>query len=307
MDKLTQFWQEERTALLQRNLDGAAYFEGKIPEVRRRLTRRNSIAVTCMDERNALFENALQLLPGEAEIYGSAGGRITAETFNDLFGETVNNAARARRQAAIYLVTHESVGHPELGCAAFENDVAAQVAYFTALRQELLKRYPLAFVHALMFDTATGRIAAVQLDERDDRLAAIISGEYNLLDHPPAELAHAGYGIYVGNAYRAWVNRDNAYFRLSARNPNLDQDIRVALKVMTHHSTVDLSSKPIVLHLDYPIYPDAQMTGKCRRNMEEKAEGLLKDPALHALKELGQLKVMRTETEMESWRGMDVS
>lgn len=305
--KTLSFWNSERLEIVERNTRSAADLERQLPEIRHRQAKRLNIVATCMDERTAFVEEALGLIPGEAEVYGSGGGRIDPDLFTKLYGETIRTAQEAAHKVTVSLVTHECAGHPDLGCAAFKNDVSEQVTYFTELKRELSGTFPKIFIHVLMLDTSSNHLMPIDLDESDDHLADWLADQVNRDKRQPEELAHAAYGIYVGDAYRAWVNRDNQYFRVSCQNPNLSDDIGVALNVMQHHSTVDLTTKPIILHLDYPIYENPVRSGKCRRNIESHVEKLFSRTELAKMKEAGNLRIMRTETEMNSWRGMDIS
>ena len=76
---------------------------------------------------------------------------------------------------------------------------------------------------------------------------------------------------------------------------------------MEKYATAKKAGKPAVIHLDYPIYADTNLTGSCRRNMESQVEALLKEKDIQKMRDSDKLKVMRTETEMNSLRGMDIS
>ena len=306
LNKIDDFWKRERVEIGQRNVDCSTEHERNRPELRRRLVHRTALIVTCMDERCGLVENPLDLLPSEAIVMASAGGRISGEDFERLYGEKIRHSIQARRQAAVHLITHECVGHPDRGCAAFRGDVTAQKAYFAALQADLRERYPEAYVHTLMQDTGTNRLTAIDADRRDDHLSRVLTGERNLLETPAADLGHAGYGLYVGDAYRAWVREANRFLRLSALDPNLPDDLRLGITVLTEHSSADFSLRPLVIQVDNPIYPEAKLSGACRRNIEAAMAEISAEPDVRKMISDGRIRVIKTETEMGSQRGFAV-
>jgi hypothetical protein len=258
--------------------------------------------VTCMDERNAFADEALGLGPGAARIYASGGGRIDVPTFKAAFGAALSEASSRGEAATVFLLPHECSHDPGLGCAAFSNDTDAQREFFTALRSELKAAFPGAFVHVLSMCTTTHRLRPIAADEGDARLADALAANA-ALDLRAQDAAHAGHGIYVGDAYRAWVPARNAYFRLSALNPAIKDNAKIALAVMRHHSEVDLSSTPIVLHVDHPRYDDADRTAAAARNIDAHVAALLADPEVLPLATNGAFRIVRTATDMGTWAG----
>jgi hypothetical protein len=142
----------------------------------------------------------------------------------------------------------------------------------------------------------------IHLHEQDDHLPSLKAA--NRAFRPSFEdVQHAGYGIYVGDAYRAWAPGRNSYFRLSAGNPDLAGNAGIALTVMQHHSDVDLSAKPVVLHIDYPKYADVGKTSAARENIDAHMADFLGNPSVRERIGAETLKVMRTQTDTETWKG----
>ncbi|MDD5252269.1 MAG: hypothetical protein PHT12_06650 [Patescibacteria group bacterium] len=301
-DAIAKFWKQELAALSERNRKLAAEHITKTEEIARRQTKRTNIVFTCMDERTALVEDALGLIPGEALVHASGGARLNIESFERIFGGALAEAEKSGRAAAVYLVTHEAANEPDKGCAAFSNDVPAQTAYFTALKEEIGKRHPATYVHVIMLDSTAYGLKPISVDERDEAGAAAIKNGGALKFHA-AETAHAGYGIYIGDCYRAWVPEHNLYFRLTALNPDLAGDVGIALKVMGHHSTVDLSSKPIVMHADYPRYEDAEKTDAAWLNIDGALEKILADDQVKAGLSGGSMRLIKSQTDARTWQG----
>ncbi len=294
------FWKEEFAALTERNRGLAAERAKNSREIEQRREVRESVVVDCMDERDTATEESLGLLPGEAEVYGSAGGKVDPEQFEKLYGAKLAAAERSGKESVVYLTTHESSDGHDLGCAAFKNDMPAQIRYFKALKEQIADKHPKTKVHVLSFDTSTGALAPISPDDRDQVIGRILSKP-----HPDRvkDAAHAGYGIYVGGAHRAWAPARNAYFNISAENPDIVGNAGIALAVMEHHSEVDLSKKPVVLHVDYPKFPDAARTESARENLNKQVDALLAGPEFKALADSGALKVVKTETDTETWQG----
>ncbi len=294
------FWKEEFAAMPERNKGFAAERAKNAREIEQRREVRESVVVNCMDERDALTEESLGLLPGEAEVYGSGGGKIDPETFEKIYGARLAAAEKAGKEAVVYLTTHESSDGRDLGCAAFKNDMPEQIRYFKALKEQIAYNHPKTRVHVLSFDTSTGALAPISPDDRDQ-----VIGRTMAKPHPDRvkDAAHAGHGIYVGGAYRAWAPGRNAYFNISAENPQIAGNAGIALGVMEHHSEIDLSKKPVVLHVDYPKYPDEARTAAARENVNRQIEALLKDPEFKKRADDGTLKIVKTETDTETWQG----
>lgn len=290
------FFEEEKKALIRRNSAlSEAHLDSK-EEMERRRTSSRSLVVTCMDERNTFVEESLGLLPGEALTLGSGGGRITADEVEGLYGDWLRDAPLS----VVYLVMHECVEDPSAGCAAFSSDVLAQEVYFTALRDELLDRFPASAVHVVSYDTSTGKLRAVETDPRDESIGPIIETSPER-GARWADKGHAGHGVYVGVAYRAWTDARNTYFFVSPGTQTLAADIGIAAQVMLHHSAVDLSSTPMVLHIDYPA-PDGVVDGSARKVMDA-----MLDPIIERLSSpdaVGDaLRVVRTATDPVTWKG----
>jgi hypothetical protein len=255
-----------------------------------------------MDERNTHIDEALGLHPGDAEIYASGGGKIDAQTFETVFGASIDAAVAQGKPVSIFLVPHECSHADHLGCAAFANDKEAQRAFFTDLKAALKKRFPSAPIHVMAMCTTTHDFRPIDTDDLDDSLQAMLDTN-SRFDLEASDTNHAGHGIYVGSAYRAWVPGRNSYFHLSAHNPSLAGNIGIALTVMEHHSDVDLAGKPVVLHADYPRYPDAERTASARMNMDKAFAELLENPAFKTKLDAGLLKVVKSETDTETWKG----
>jgi hypothetical protein len=298
----THFWDEERRRLAVRNASAALAFQDRRDELTERRTAREAIVVTCMDERNTHILEALDLIPGEPWLYCSGGGKIGIDTFEKLFGKRIDWAAGIGREVSVYLVPHECNANGHLGCAAFANDTAAQKDFFTALKKEILHRHPKALVHVLAFDTSSGRLREVDADARDRGMAGCLRSNADRAKDL-ADEAHAGHGIYAGDAYRAWVNERNAYFSLAADNPNLAADIGIALKVMGHHSEVDLAETPAILHIDYPLWTSAERTRNAAANIDAAITALESNETFRDWRSTGKLTVFISKTDMDTWSG----
>lgn len=279
----------------------AAYRSAK-EEIARRQADRENIVVTCMDERAAHIDEALGLLPGEAHVYASGGGKIDAQTFQSLFGEKISACEKSEKTASVFLVPHECSHDPHLGCAAFGNDTEAQKTFFTELKRDIVARHPKANVHVMAMCTTTHDLREIDVQDEDKQLPSLRVANENF--EPKFEdVQHAGYGIYVGDAYRAWIPGRNTYFRLSAENPNLAGNAEIALTVMQHHSDVDLTAKPIVLQIDYPLYADESRTETAKQNIDAQMTAFLALPAVKAKMNAEAFKIVKTETHIETWNG----
>ncbi len=297
-----RFWERERRELLERNRAFAGTFAERRAELARRRADRQCIVLTCMDERDTNVHEALGLIPGEAESYASGGGKLDAAGFERLYGDRIARAEREGRDVAIYLTPHECSDGGHLGCAAFKNDTEAQRDFFSGLKDAIIARHPKAKVHILAFDTSTTRLRRVDADVSDAALEPMLE-KNEKADGRAKDAAHAGYGIYVGDAYRAWAPGRNTYFHLSAENPNLKSDADIAFAVMEHHSDVDLSTKPMVLHVDYPKYDDAGRTASAASNIDRQLAEIMGDPAVRERLAKNALRVVKTSTDMGTWKG----
>lgn len=294
LDAIASFWERERAALPERNRICVA----------QRVTndaRGKIIVVTCMDERNTYIEQALGFVPGYAEVYASGGGKVSTETFHAIYGDGISAAIAGGKLVSIFLVPHECSHDDRLGCAAFANDKEAQRAFFTDLKKNLSERYPNAEVHVSAFCTTTHNLR--DIDVENTELYTTVRDENTKFENRAEDVAHAGHGIYVGDAYRAWVPERNNYFRLSSQSSSIDGDALIALTVMEHHSDVDLSITPTVLHIDYPTYTDAARTDAARANMDARLETFLSNPDVVVRLASGRLKVVKTETDIATWQG----
>lgn len=303
-EKKEAFFEREKRELAERNARLAERHAAKAEARAERQAARTAVVVTCMDERDFAVEEALGLLPGEASVYASGGGKIDAASFERLHGAALDEAAKAGRKSTVYLTPHECVEDGHLGCAAFANDTEAQKTFFTALKGEIEAKHPDADVHVLAFDTATDLLRPVAAKEEDASLAPML--EKNAAGKAShEEKQHAGYGIYIGDAYRAWAEDRNRWFRLSAGNPSIAGNAEIALTVMGHHSDVDLSDKPVVVQVDYPTYEDAARTAEAAANIDAQMEAFLASPAVaKKVEEEGMtIKVVKSRTDMTSWKG----
>ncbi len=296
------FFERESTDLIERNRTLAGRHAAEAEARTERRYERLTIISTCMDERAFGVEEAYGLLPGEAEVYASGGGKIDAGKFGQLYGKMIEGALQERKTVEVYLTPHECREGAHLGCAAFKNDTEAQKAFFGELKLSLEAGYPGINVHVLAIDTSTDHLRRVDVHPQDEALEPMLEvNEKNGVEYGDA--GHAGYGIYVGDAYRAWVPERNAYFRLSAMNPDIAGNADIALTVMGAHSNVDLSEKPIILQIDYPIYEDAARTEAARRNIDAQLQAFLAGEAAKEKLAAGDLRVVKTETDMRSWNG----
>ena len=202
-------------------------------------------------------------------------------------------------------MTHYCSGGSDFGCAAFKNDIPAQTAFFDAFKKEILSAHPNFVVHVLLHDTAADHLKVHNADERDEALSAILEASVALAPERP-DLAHAGYGVYLGDAYRAWNDGYNRYFSLAAGNPELVGNLGIAFAVMQHHSQMDLSKTPIVIHVDYPLYEDAERTRRLHKKLEDDLKVALRAPEAAQLLSDGQIKIVRTETDVKTWGGRSV-
>ncbi|MBN1584911.1 hypothetical protein JW899_00915 [Candidatus Uhrbacteria bacterium] len=306
--RIGDFLRRERVEIGQGNVDRSTEYERHLPELRRRLARRTTFVVTCMDERCGGIEDRLELLHGEAIVMATYGGRIEPDDFDRLFGVKIRHSVQARRQTAIYLVAHRESGDPERGCAAFGSDPAEQVTAFSALLEDLRRRYPDAFTHFLSLDTATGLISPEKADQRDDHLVAVLSGRKNLTDSGTAAGGEGTVrrGIYVGDAYRSWILPNDRFMRLSALDPNLEADLKTAIRTVMEAEKGVPTDRPYVIQIDSPIYPDVKLSGNCRRNIEQAVNQAVADPEILAAIDDGRVGIIKTETEMGSQKGFAV-
>jgi hypothetical protein len=294
MGTKNEFFTKECAELLERNAHAVAY--RAIPK--KMSDGRKDVVLACMDERNTLTEEALGLYPSMVRRIATGGGKIAADDFVRLAGSA---AADDGADLSAYLVTHEVIGKPELGCAAFKNDIRAQEKFFSELKTQLAQKMPTALIHVLSMDTSVGTLRAISLDERDEQFVPFARSGGQPRSRCSDE-AHAGYGIYVGEAYRAWCSERNTYFHISASAPSLAGDLDIALGVILHHSTVDLSGKPIVLHVDatesWEGLPDV-----AAERMETAVAAFLAKPEVATMLADGSMRVIRTVTDLKTWRG----
>lgn len=259
--------------------------------------RDQGIIVACMDERNTWTEEALGLAPHRVFRFASGGGKIGAADFVRLFTGALASLPPTGRR--VFLMTHEVVGRPDLGCAAFKNDMAEQERYFKALRRELSARLPGTAIHALSLDTSTLAVRPIETDDGDgeygDRLRAGIPAG----SAAPEVQGHAARGIYVGEAYRAWVTERNTFFHVSAIAPSLSGDLDIALSVILHHSDAVLDEEhPLVLHIDYP---SGNGTIGIADAVDKTVDAFLESPELRDLRDRGLLAVIKTSTDVGTW------
>ncbi|OIO52064.1 hypothetical protein COY93_00095 [Candidatus Uhrbacteria bacterium CG_4_10_14_0_8_um_filter_58_22] len=292
-----KFLKEEVERLMSTNSKVA---EARSISASQRDTGRRKIVVACMDERNALTEEALGLEPTLVQRFASGGGKVGAENFLHLHASLLEGGGQ---NATIYLTTHEVVGAPELGCAAFKCDLPEQERYFTTLRRELAKRLPRAIIHALSYDTATDGLRGIELDPCDKDFVALVTRGGNPLAKPRADRAHGGFGIYVGDWYRAWVDRYGTHFHISAGAPSLRDDLNIALGVMLHHSEVDLSDKPIIVLIDRPMAGADSSTVEHHRQAAVTVNDFLRSLEAMSLMESGRMRLVELETDPGTWSG----
>ncbi len=296
LDAIAAFWQQEAAGFEDRNRVCAAR------RAESDAATGEKIVVTCMDERNTHLDEALGFAPGEAQTYASGGGKIDLATFEAAFGARIDAAASQGLPVSVFLVPHECSHDAGLGCAAFANDTEAQKAFFTAFKAALKDRFPSAAVHVAALCTTTHKLREIDTDAADEALRSAL--EHNATHvHVAEDVQHAGHGIYVGDAYRAWVPKRNAYFNLSAANPSIAGNAAIALTVMEHHSAVDLSTKPVVIHVDYPRYADAAKTETARTNIDAAVAEILGSAAFNERAGRGLLKIVKTETDVATWQG----
>ncbi|MFH1047945.1 MAG: hypothetical protein V1738_06615 [Patescibacteria group bacterium] len=260
---------------------------------------RRHVVLACMDERCTNTEEALGLQSSAVRRIATGGGKISPEDFMSLLGLTAGPLAG--KGDTLYLSTHEVIGRPELGCAAFKNDIAAQERFFLDLKAKLTPSLPEAFIHVLSMDTSTSELRVISPDERDTRFTDLVARGGQ--PHPRlADEAHAGYGIYVGEAYRAWSAARNAYFHISASAPSLAGDLDIAIGVILHHSTVDLSDKTIVLQIDEPTSWNGFPAGAAER-LSSTIESFLAKPDVAELLANGTIRIVRTTTDLDTHEG----
>ncbi len=289
MEEREAFFKAEVKSLSTRN-EAAASNMGQLPDKR-------PVVVVCMDERCTLTEEALGLIPYQVLRLATDGGRITADQFMNILGQDLNSSGMGNK---VYLVTHEVRDRIDLGCAAFKNSIDSQKKYFWDLKNELSQRLPDARIHVVSMDTTTGGICAIDIDQRDDEFQ-IFSERGGAPRLKCKDENHAGYGIYVGEAYRAWNWTRNAYFHISAVSPSLESDLNVALGIITMRSDVDLSDKPVVLHLDAPR--GTSKSGLTSALAQGPLKSFLRQASVRKMTENDELKIVRTVTNLETWRG----
>ncbi|MEK9152755.1 MAG: hypothetical protein AAB692_05300 [Patescibacteria group bacterium] len=288
-----RFWEAERSRLLERNAALAAEYAAKKTEIDLRRATQEKILITCMDERNTHIEESLGFLPGEARVFASGGGKADLAAFVRVFGELIVNARRAGAKVSVFLVPHECSHDAALGCAAFGNDTEAQRQFFTALKSDILRAFPNVSAHVMAFCTTTHKLREIDCHEADAFLGQVQDANAEF-DRRSEDTSHAGHGIYVGDAYRAWVPERNRYFRLSPLNPALEGNITIALTVMVHHSEVNLDETPAMLHIDYPRYADTELAVAAREHIDRSIAPFVGRADLH---------VVKTETDVETWQG----
>lgn len=302
-DAINSFFSEEHNRQVARNERLANLHAQQVAEASEKRKRPVVFVTTCMDERTHFIEEALGLLPGEAEVLASGGGKISKDDFERIYVPSINKAAEEGAQPVVCLSIHMCGAGQDFGCAAFKNDFEEQVRHFTDLRKEIAESHPEYFVHVIKHDTLDDALEPIALDDRDEALKeAIREGKRDEPRH--GNHAHAAFGIYIGDAYRAWVENYNEYFRLSALNQALAGNIGIAVSVMKHHSTVDLSTKPVIVHIDFPNYPnDEDRTKAARENIERHVAEALRENDAAELLSAGRLKIVKTRTDMETWIG----
>jgi hypothetical protein len=302
-EKRQDFFEQELHRLSSRNEKLSALFRGSTKRIEERLSKRHPFITVCMDERTFNTEEALGLLPGEGYVFGSGGARLSSEDFSYLYADDLKQAADRGAVPVVYLITHLCGAGKEFGCAAFKTDVDAQRAYFEPLQKEYKSAHPEFMVHVLMHDTKTDRLEAIVRDENDAGLDEVLAGSYQSGTDRIEDFAHAAYGVYIGDAYRGWVDNYNEYFRLAADDPNLSSDLGIAFAVMMHHSTVDLETKPMILHVDYPAYESEERTERARANMDRQIKEALRVPEIIEQLAGKRLRVIKTKTDMGTWMG----
>jgi len=289
MEEREAFFKTEVADLPARN-EAAASDTRPLPEQR-------PVVVACMDERCTLTEEALGLIPHHVLRLATGGGRVMVEQFSKIFEHELTPDGTGNM---IYLVTHEVAGRRDLGCAAFKNDIDAQEKYFWDLKNELAQHLPDARIHVVCMDTTTGGIRAIDIDQRDDEFQ-IFAERGGTPRFEYEDQNHGGYGIYVGEAYRAWNSTRNAYFHISAVSPTLESDLNIALTVITEHSDVNLSNKPVILHLDAPR--GTRTSGLIASMTQPALRRFLNQTHVREMLDNGELKIVRTATNLETWRG----
>lgn len=295
------FWMQEIATLPIRNMTCSAGRRASATDAQ----ERECIVITCMDERNTHVDEALGFAPGKAETYASDGGAIDLATFAALFGKRIDTASawgQWGRPVSVFLVPHECSNDASRGCHEFQNDANAQKAFFGSLKREIKNRFPSAAVHVMALCTTTHKLREIDVDEADDVLPSVREANAKL-DLRAEDAARAGHGIYVGDAYRAWVPSRNTYFRLSAFNPALASNAAVALSMMERHGDVASTEKPVMVHVDYPRHMERSKTDAARANIDAALMEFLSQPAVAESLNRGALKVVKTETDMTSWKG----
>jgi hypothetical protein len=295
MNRREKFYQNECLELLAHNQQAALNFS----LVQRNLNDKpRRIVLTCMDERTALVEEALNQQPALIQRIATGGGKIEADY---LLALIAGKSSTDKKDVTLYLVTHEVIGRPELGCAAFKNDIRAQEKYFSNLKTELLAQCPQARIHILSLDTSTGGLRAINLDDRDDDFASFVRRGGQAHERATDE-NHAGYGIYVGEAFRAWCSRRNTYFHISVSALSLGSDLNIALEVMSHHSDVSLENKPIILQIDEPLSWEG-LPADCADRSKQTITAWLAQSNIRDLLSAKKLRVINTKTDLTNWHG----
>jgi len=256
-----------------------------------------TLIVTCMDERNTLVDEWFSLRPGEATVYCSGGGRIDDATLDAVFGDAFTDVSA---DVHVYLVAHQCFANVDAGCAAFKNDCTAQELYFMELRQRIVSRYPMAIVHVFAMDTSTGNLVVKYADARQTGEAQHLVEKALQRTTVFQDEGHAGYGVYIGDAYRAWVGERNDYFCISSSDPNMAADAGIALSVMRHHSAVDLATTPIVFLVDYPVYEDTERTAAAARRIDTGLSAIRALDGVRVMEEDGDLVVLTARTDMRT-------
>jgi hypothetical protein len=271
------------------------------------------VHVTCMDERDTFASEAAGEPLGAAELYASAGGKVTPEKLLELYGAQMTEARDAGKEIVIHLMPHKCK-HIHSGCAAFKTDEAAQKAYFSELVTSLKSRpeFADAKVIAEFYETDDHGVEPIAGDaplESSRLMIANLQAKGRADESKAGEWdeAHAGNRIYVGDRPRAWTTRRNRAYHLHSGmdRQELIDGIALAIKVIKSHSHVQTDRVPIVIQNDRHVGGVAALPDDVNELI-----GLLNaSPNLseEALKvKVDELELISTETNPESWKGNEI-
>ena len=312
--------QQELELLQQGQKESQIKFESTSAEREARQEKVCSFHVTCMDERDRFAPDATGEPFGSMNLFASPGGCITqdrdatngAKKFLEIYGDEIRDANANGKKIIIDLMPHTCFKDNHAGCAAFGGDEEAEYAYFTALKDALLKLPELekAEIRTTMYDTDTHDLigfAGFEVDEKSHEVSAKIrrdEGEASNEYEDEWDRFHSGYRVYVGSLPHAWCPNRNLAYHLHEKMDyeELLEGIALAAKIILTHSHVPIEEKPIVIQIDrlFGYDPAIQLEDDELLARLNKSP-LLKDAGIELKDE--DVLIVRTQTDPDSWQG----